>query len=184
MFAWLKGPGKALRDPLPGSTNYLSAYDKGGRLIRSQPGRESRPQRGAFSDAELDEDESAIQSRERESGKSEEEVRSGSQARDQQRREREELEARGGIPKERAADMRPYPLNRDFASQPVLSEGLREKLWEHVVVDGLDLKSVSATFGVDIRRVAAVVRLKSVEKQWIEDVEFDLSLSSRLYCFT
>jgi len=34
MFAWLEGPGESLRYPLPNSTNYLSAYDKRGKLLR------------------------------------------------------------------------------------------------------------------------------------------------------
>lgn len=36
MFAWLQGPGENFRHPLPGSTNYLSAYDKRGNLLRKQ----------------------------------------------------------------------------------------------------------------------------------------------------
>ena len=34
MFAWLDGPGESLKYPLPNSTNYLSAYDKRGKLLR------------------------------------------------------------------------------------------------------------------------------------------------------
>lgn len=34
MFAWLEGPGESFRHHLPGSTNYLSAYDKRGKLLR------------------------------------------------------------------------------------------------------------------------------------------------------
>jgi hypothetical protein len=34
MFAWLNGPGKVFRDPLPGSTNYLNAYTPDGKLVR------------------------------------------------------------------------------------------------------------------------------------------------------
>ena len=34
MFQWLNGPGAAFRDPLPGSTNYLGAYDDKGQLTR------------------------------------------------------------------------------------------------------------------------------------------------------
>lgn len=34
MFAWLEGPGESFRYPLPGSTNYLSAYDRRGKLLR------------------------------------------------------------------------------------------------------------------------------------------------------
>lgn len=35
MFGWLNGPGAVFRDPLPGSTNYLGAYDKKGQLLRT-----------------------------------------------------------------------------------------------------------------------------------------------------
>ncbi len=177
MWAWLNGPGKAFRDPLPSSTNYLSAYDKSGNLLRTRQDSAPRRQRSESAEAELDEDEDDIQKRELESGASEEEVRKGADLRALRRREREELEARGGIPKERVGDMRPYPLNQQFRSQPVLSEDLREKIYELVVLDRLDLKSVSATFGVDIRRVAAVVRLKSLEKQWMEEVSTNISFT-------
>ena len=32
MAEWLNGPGYKFRRPFPGSTNYLSAYDKNGNL--------------------------------------------------------------------------------------------------------------------------------------------------------
>ncbi|KAK5170349.1 uncharacterized protein LTR77_004936 [Saxophila tyrrhenica] len=170
MFAWLNGPGKVFRDPLPSSTNYLSAYDKSGNLLRARQENNNSKRNLSESDvAELDENEEELQNRDRESGLSQEDVRKRSDLRQLRRREREDLESRGGVPKERAADLRPYPLNQQFRSQPVLSEDLREKIYELVALDRLDLKSVSATFGIDIRRVAAVVRLKSVEKQWLEE---------------
>src|SRR5438876_628033 len=37
-YEWLNGPGAALKEPLPGSTNYLGAYDKYGNLVRASPG--------------------------------------------------------------------------------------------------------------------------------------------------
>lgn len=37
MFAWLDGPGENFRYPFPGSTNYLSAYDRRGKLLRKEP---------------------------------------------------------------------------------------------------------------------------------------------------
>jgi len=86
------------------------------------------------------------------------------------RTEQEYRDARGGIPKERLSDLRPYPLNRSFRSQPVLSEDLREELYHLVVERSMDVATVAATFSVDIRRVVAVVRLKTVEKQWVAEV--------------
>ncbi|KAL6856603.1 eukaryotic mitochondrial regulator domain-containing protein [Trichoderma novae-zelandiae] len=60
----------------------------------------------------------------------------------------------------------PFPLNPLFRSQPVLDEHTRELIWDKVMGRGESLKAVSAEMGVDVRRVAAVVRLKEVEKQW------------------
>ncbi|KAK4125153.1 hypothetical protein N657DRAFT_689506 [Parathielavia appendiculata] len=64
-----------------------------------------------------------------------------------------------------SADM-PFPNNPQFRSQPVLSEKAREMIWEAVMVKGMPLKAVSAQFHVDMRRVAAVVRMKEIEKKW------------------
>ncbi|KAL5598346.1 hypothetical protein BROUX41_003595 [Berkeleyomyces rouxiae] len=63
----------------------------------------------------------------------------------------------------------PFPLNPQFRSQPVLSEPAREWIWRRVVENGEALKIVSADMGVDIRRVAAIVRLKEVEKRWLQN---------------
>ncbi|KAI0548468.1 eukaryotic mitochondrial regulator protein-domain-containing protein [Xylaria curta] len=63
--------------------------------------------------------------------------------------------------------LQPFPLNPHFKSHKVLDEKARELIWEKVMRDGETIKAVSAEFGVDIRRVAAVVRLKEVEKDWI-----------------
>ncbi len=60
----------------------------------------------------------------------------------------------------------PFPANLTFRSHPVLSEKSRTQIWTNVMVRGDGLKEVSAKYGIDIRRVAAVVRLKEIEKQW------------------
>ncbi|PNH37532.1 hypothetical protein VD0004_g9257 [Verticillium dahliae] len=64
-----------------------------------------------------------------------------------------------------AADQ-PFPLNPLFRSPRVLDESMREEIFKRVTQQKLSLKAVSADLGVDIRRVAAVVRLKTLEKQW------------------
>jgi hypothetical protein len=63
----------------------------------------------------------------------------------------------------------PFPANRNFVSDPVLSEEAREEIWQRVVKQGEAIKTVSANFSVDMRRVAAVVRLKEVEKAWEQE---------------
>ncbi|KAK4102812.1 hypothetical protein N658DRAFT_494873 [Parathielavia hyrcaniae] len=60
----------------------------------------------------------------------------------------------------------PFPTNAHFQSLPVLSEQARETIWEAVMVKGMPLKAVSAQYHVDMRRVAAVVRMKEIEKKW------------------
>ncbi|TQN66576.1 Response regulator mcs4, partial [Colletotrichum shisoi] len=63
----------------------------------------------------------------------------------------------------------PFPLNPFFKSQPVLSEDMREEIFTRVKEKKESLKLVSAELGVDVRRVAAVVRMMEVEKQWIAE---------------
>ena len=63
-----------------------------------------------------------------------------------------------------------FPNNPAFGSQPVLSEEARELIWEKIMRQGESIKAVSAELSVDMRRVAAVVRLKEVEKDWISKV--------------
>jgi hypothetical protein len=64
----------------------------------------------------------------------------------------------------------PFPNNPAFRSEPVLSESSRETIWRAVMVEGLPLKAVSAEYKVDVRRVAAVVRMKEIEKKWEREV--------------
>jgi len=63
-------------------------------------------------------------------------------------------------------DEQPFPNNPNFLSERVLSEKAREMIWEAIMVKGMPLKAVSAEFHVDMRRVAAVVRMKEIEKRW------------------
>ncbi|KAI0130576.1 eukaryotic mitochondrial regulator protein-domain-containing protein [Xylariales sp. AK1849] len=71
-----------------------------------------------------------------------------------------------GVDLEEAKD-RPFPLNKEFKSSPVLDDRARELIWEKIMRKGETIKAVSAELGVDISRVAAVVRLKEVEKDWV-----------------
>lgn len=66
----------------------------------------------------------------------------------------------------------PFPLNPLFRSQSVLSEELREEIYHRVKTSKHSLKTVSSSLGVDVRRVAAVVRMKEMEKQWVAEVSF------------
>jgi hypothetical protein len=84
----------------------------------------------------------------------------------------------------------PFPLNPLFRSEPVLDDAARELIYAKVIDEGSPLKAVSAELGVDVRRVAAVVRLKEVEREWKTQVSrvnmmasfFLLSVLSLILC--
>lgn len=147
MFRWLRGPGAVFKDPLPGSTNYLNAYDANGRLFRAADSR------GPNEGKEEESKSSTLPGEEATEGDDKKNFASGQP-----------------IPKERPDDLMPFPLNRQFRSQPVLSEELREEIWRRAVIMGQSVKVISANLGVEMARVGAVVRLKTVEKDWIEQV--------------
>lgn len=60
----------------------------------------------------------------------------------------------------------PFPSNQFFRAQPVLSEESRDLIHRRVSMNDSPIKVVSADLGVDHRRVAAVVRMKEIEKDW------------------
>lgn len=75
----------------------------------------------------------------------------------------------------------PFPQNPHFKSQPILSEGSREIIYKDVMEKGLPIKAVSAKYNVDVRRVAAVIRLKEIEKRWIKEVSSPSPFVCRRY---
>jgi hypothetical protein len=77
------------------------------------------------------------------------------------------------------AGNRPFPLNPNFISEPILSEELRNEIYRRVVDRKQSVRAVSVDLGVDMRRVAAVVRLVELEKRWKQQVCM-LSFSRRL----
>lgn len=70
------------------------------------------------------------------------------------------------LPPETTRDLRVFPHNPQFLSQPVLSEEFREVIWERIMRDGQSVRDASAELRVEMSRVAAVVRLKEIEKEW------------------
>ncbi|PGH13521.1 hypothetical protein AJ80_06271 [Polytolypa hystricis UAMH7299] len=132
--SWLNGPGRVFKTPLPGSTNYLSAYDQQGKLIRSrQPESENATKKS---------DDGKAASAE---------------------------EPIGEVPPEDREDLKPFPANPAFVSQSVLSEELRNEIYSQVKEKGKSVRAVSVMFGVDMRRVGAVVRLVELEKRWVKE---------------
>lgn len=146
MYAWLNGPGAVFRKPRKNSTNYLGAYDKSGNLIRGRQQRRSTPGRGA---------------RDGEDG--EQEDKAGSQ-------EDAVGATAGGDAPETLEDLKPFPLNPFFRSEPVLSVELRNEIYTRVVKERQTVREVSIALHVEMSRVGAVVRLKTIEQDWIREV--------------
>lgn len=156
MFRWLEGPGSVFKDPLPGSTNYLNAYDENGRLIRASE-KEPKPK-----DSD-DEQTALLPGEEGLEGKSSEKNFAMGQ----------------GIPKEQHEDLIPFPMNRQFRSQPVLSDELRDEVWYRHSELKRSVRVISAELGIEMRRVGAVIRLKAVENEWVKEVrQFHVRLST------
>ncbi|KAK2806764.1 hypothetical protein FQN49_008793 [Arthroderma sp. PD_2] len=65
----------------------------------------------------------------------------------------------------RKQDYMPFPLNPTFTSESVLSEELRNEIYDQVVNKKNSVRHVSVLLGVEMRRVGAVVRLVELEKR-------------------
>ena len=165
MFRWLNGPGSAFRHPLPGSTNYLNAYDRNGRLVRAKDRspRQLNREKEEKKDAEEEEDKEA------------DEVNEDGETLPTRMKKVQGARVTGTkdglpLPKESGEDLMPFPMNRQFRSQRVLSEELKDAIYQRIMEEGSSVRNVSAVLGVEMNRVAAVVRLKAVEKQWEKEV--------------
>ncbi|KAF7593237.1 hypothetical protein BBP40_011778 [Aspergillus hancockii] len=66
---------------------------------------------------------------------------------------------------EHSAPLRPFPLNNNFLSEPILSMELRNEVYHRVVNLKKSVRAVSVDLGIDMRRVGAVVRLVELEKR-------------------
>ena len=171
----MNGPGKQLKEPLPGSTNYLGAYDKFGNLVRAEPGwqRDAAKKDAATTPAApdmkaqevtKDPDEKPPEGQE-DLDEMEAKVLEG-EAKSEEKKPKDPSK----LPPETAEDLRPFPLNQYFRSQPVLIEDLREAIYNRVKRDGATVSLASVEFGVSNERVGAVVRLKQMEKEWVAQV--------------
>lgn len=143
LFQWLTNNGNVFYMPLNGSTNYMGAYDKFGELRRVAESR-------------------AEKSREKDELKKQAEA----EGREFRPLKDDGDKSKEKIPPETNRDLMPFPSNNKFVSQHVLSEELREEIWERIMRAGMSVRQVSADLGVEMSRVGAVVRLKEIEKEW------------------
>lgn len=159
LFRWLGAQGANFLNPLKDSTNYLGAYNAQGQLKRVVDAKAELQRRREAAEAK------AI----REGRELTPEV---SDAADKESKEE--------LPPQSPRDLIPFPLNRSFVSQPVLSGMVREVIWFRIMHEGKTVREVSAEFGVEMSRVGAVVRLKEIEKEW-ERIVSHLPIPSPLF---
>jgi len=137
----LQTVGQNFANPLESSTNYLSAYNTLGQLKRvvaaAKENERAKGQPGSSTSADGSKGSSS------EGGKASTE-----------------------IPPESTKDLKPFPLNGAFISQPVLGGMVKEEIWFRIMIEGKSVRQVSAELGVEMARVGAVVRLKEIEKEW------------------
>ncbi|CAI9629035.1 hypothetical protein GT037_001627 [Alternaria burnsii] len=174
-YEWLNGPGRNLKEPIPDSTNYLGAYDKYGNLVRAGPGwkrdggakaaASTKPEQAGI-EAKAEGTTEATPAGQENLDDLEAAIQSGA-AEQKENKKPSPKEDDSKLPPETAEDLRPFPLNQYFRSQPVLSEDLREAIWRRVKKDGATVSLASVEFGVSNERVGAVVRLKQMEKEWV-----------------
>lgn len=77
---------------------------------------------------------------------------------------------------------RPFPNNQSFFSEPILSEELRNEVYNRVVEQKKSARVVSVELGVDMKRIAAVVRLVELEKRQRAQVRTSPFLSFFPHC--
>jgi hypothetical protein len=173
-YAWLNGPGRPLKQPIPNSTNYLGAYDRFGNLVRAGPGWQAQQRKKKASSADKGEEATSLEGQE--SDEPEMAVRRLEEEANKTQKKGEEEER---LPPETLEDLRPFPLNKYFRSQAVLSEELREAIYQYMAdpVEPHTVPGTSSQFGVSNERVGAVFRLKQMEKEWIAQVRSDLIIS-------
>lgn len=149
MWRWIDGPGSQLKYPRQNSTNYLGAYDREGNLVRVK-----------FARADENKDEN-------------QEPNSGEGATTEPSDVDRITSAKNDAIPETLEDLRPFPLNPYFRSEAVLSEELRREIYRRVVEQGKTIREVSIDLSVEMSRVGAVVRLMTIEQDWIRKVSTD-----------
>ncbi|ETN40950.1 uncharacterized protein HMPREF1541_05230 [Cyphellophora europaea CBS 101466] len=139
MWIWLNTSGKNFVQPNElnaDKTNYLTSYLARDKFATPFRARAPSPEAGPDTEQTNELEEAAV----------------GEEAEGQKRRTRDEQPY-------------PFPMNKEFKSQSILSEALRLEIWKRVQVEKQSVRQVSSDLGVEMRRVGAVVRLVEVEKR-------------------
>jgi hypothetical protein len=198
---WLDVTGEQYRRPAPGRPNYLRQQDGGGRAVGHAAKGEGRE--AATPAAEEEADLAAAIEADGAAAEVPDEDVAGGEPPSGMLAEMEssvggEVVAQEAEPEARGAaaprttrgrlqgavrraklgpDPRPYGLNLYYRSERVLSEELREAIYAEWAERKTPLREISKRYFVCVERVAAVVRMKQIERDWLEEVSlFSFSL--------
>jgi hypothetical protein len=187
MYQWLLGKGDKFKNPSPNGPNYLdapfapkkgNAKGKDGDLRGKTPMEEVTEAIGQLDEVpaspEVDTD-SATQAG---SGKMSDEeeyydtMNRLKKARGSKSSRRDDLEV----------NLQPFPQNPHFISEPVLSEDLKEAIYKDVKMENRTVRETSEHYKVSMERVGAVVRMKQMERDWLEQVRQHRALHPFFHC--
>ncbi|CAG8785232.1 8780_t:CDS:2 [Cetraspora pellucida] len=62
----------------------------------------------------------------------------------------------------------PFPMNPQYKPQPPLSDFAKEEIWKRFIETGQSVRELGTFYGVSIKRVEAILRLKKLEKDMIQ----------------
>lgn len=147
--------GNNFYDPIGYTTNYLGAYMPNGLMRRVVD--QSR---------KLERDKTKLKER------LEEEKDDKSRAKlmaDLARVEKRIEASKGQVPPAKDEDNKPFPSNPLFSSQAILTDIMKDMIFKEME-EGINMRDISRRYQIDLRRVAAVYRLKLVEMEWKRDV--------------
>ncbi|KAF2665443.1 hypothetical protein BT63DRAFT_459018 [Microthyrium microscopicum] len=82
--------------------------------------------------------------------------------------EEDTKKGKGDSDRRKGLDNIPFPSNPFFKSQKVLSEAIKEQIYQSVALKGQSVRDASSYYRVSMERVGAVVRMKQMERDWME----------------
>ncbi|CUM62653.1 uncharacterized protein PRCAT00000207001 [Priceomyces carsonii] len=70
----------------------------------------------------------------------------------------------------RDPSLQPFPQNPHCRTALMISDELKNKIYEEVNLNGMHVQEVAHKYGIKISRIEAIVKLQSIEKKWKEQV--------------
>ncbi|KAI9726963.1 MAG: hypothetical protein M1828_000311 [Chrysothrix sp. TS-e1954] len=171
-YNWVQKVGKNFATPQQGGTNYVTCYDREGKLIRDveAKAREQEVKEIAAENADperkkrVDEDDESVYDEDSDVGEDELGAKASAKRARSGKKEGEEKKVN-----KRKEDLQPFPHNREFRSEPILSTAMRDEIYSRIMEKGKTIRQVSQEMQVEMKRVGAVVRMKTMEQDWIKE---------------